>query len=70
MITPYRSYKNFGDMISCLERTAGDLFAWFNNNGLKANADKCHLLLGTKEKLKANIAHQARKASKALDHAI
>ena len=31
-------------------------FAWFNNNGMKTNADKCHLLLSTKKKLKANIS--------------
>ena len=55
--TPYCSYKSFEDVITCLERTAGDLFAWFNNNGMKANADKCHLLLNTKEKLKANISN-------------
>ena len=53
--TPYCSYKNLGDVITCLERTAGDLFAWFNNNGIKANTDKCHLLLSTKVKLKVNI---------------
>ena len=40
-------------------RKADDLFAWFNNNGLKANADKCHLLLSTKEKLKVNISNYA-----------
>ena len=55
--TPYCSYKSFEDVITCLERTAGDLFAWFNNNGMKANADKCHFLLNTKEKLKANISN-------------
>ena len=44
-------------MITCLERTADDLFTWFNNNERKANADKCHLLLSTKEKLKANISN-------------
>ena len=43
--TPYCSYKNFGDVIICLERAANDLFAWFYNNRMKANADKCHLLL-------------------------
>ena len=57
--TPYCSYKNFGDVITCSERTADDLFAWFNTNGLKANADKCHLLLRTKEKLKVNISNYA-----------
>ena len=55
--TPYCSYKNFGDMITCLERTADDQFTWFNNNGMKANADKCHLLLSTKETLNANVSN-------------
>ena len=58
--TPYCSYKNFGDVITCLKRTADDLFEWFNNNnGMKANADKCHLLLSIKEKLKVNISYYA-----------
>ena len=51
----YSCYSNSGDIISCLERTAADLFRWFSNNGMKANADKCHLLQ-TKEKPKANIS--------------
>ena len=53
--TTYCSYKNFEDVITSLERTADDFFTWFNNNGMKADADKCHLLLTKKEKLKANI---------------
>ena len=53
----YCSYKNFEDVITRLESTADDLFMWFNNNGMKANAVKCHLLLNTKEKLKANISN-------------
>ena len=44
-------------MITCLERTADDLFMWHKNNAMKANADKCHLLLSRKEKLKANISN-------------
>ena len=54
---PYCSYINFGDVITCLERKADDLFTWFNSNGMKANADKCQLLLSTKEKLRANISN-------------
>ena len=57
--TPYCSYKNVGDVIACLERTADDLFAWFNNNGIKPNADECYLRLSGKEKLKANISNYA-----------
>ena len=54
--TPCWSYKKIGDVITCLERTADDLFTWFNNNGMKANADKCQPLLNTKKKLKADIS--------------
>ena len=38
----YFSYNNFKDVITCLERTADDYFTSFYNNGMKANADKCH----------------------------
>ena len=44
-------------MITCLERTADDLFTRCNNNEMKANADKCHFLLSTNEKLKASISN-------------
>ena len=49
--TPHCAYDNFDDVLACLEKTASDLFEWFSNNGMKANADKCHLLLSTKGKL-------------------
>ena len=55
---PYCFYECFKDVIICLEKTADDLFTWFSNNEMKANADKCHLLLSTKE-LKANILNYA-----------
>ena len=44
-------------MITCFERAADYLFTWFNNNRMKADADKSHLFLSTKEKLKANISN-------------
>ena len=31
--------KHFKDLIQCLERISDDLFTFFNNNGMKANAD-------------------------------
>ena len=55
--TPYCTYENFGDVLACLEKTASDLFHWFSSNGLKANADKCHLLLTTNEKLTLNVSN-------------
>ena len=55
--TPYCAYDNFDDVLAYLEKTALDLFEWFSNNGMKANVDKCHLLLSTKGKLTANISN-------------
>ena len=31
------------------------MFEWFKNNGMKANPDKCHLLLSKNGKFEANI---------------
>ena len=52
---PYLNYNL--DVSACLEKTTSDLFQWFSNNGMKANADKCHLLLSTKEKITANASN-------------
>ena len=38
-------------MIKLLEDTSIDLLTCFENNGMKVNADKCHLLVSSKEKL-------------------
>ena len=40
------SYADDNHVISCLEKTASDLFEWFSNNGMKAN-----------EKFTANISN-------------
>ena len=55
--TPYCYYKNFEDVITCSERAVDDLFTWFNNNGMKASADKYNFFLSKKEKLKANVSN-------------
>ena len=34
--------------IDKLEQCSESLFTWFQNNGMKANADKCHFLVSTK----------------------
>ena len=31
------------------------IFEWFENNGMKANPDKCHLLLSKNENFDANV---------------
>ena len=40
--TPYASSSN---LINKLEESTNNLFQWFRNNHMKANADKCHLLV-------------------------
>ena len=43
--TPYISDFNLEEVIQKLELTTNNLFEWFKNNHMKANADKCHLLV-------------------------
>ena len=43
--TPYTSDFNLEEAIQKLELTTNNLFEWFKNNHMKANADKCHLLV-------------------------
>ena len=42
--TPYTYGQCGPEIISKLEKETLKLFNWFSNNGLKANAEKCHLL--------------------------
>ena len=44
MTTPY-AYDLNGS--NCLEKNIDNLFDWFSDNFLKANPDKCHLLINT-----------------------
>ena len=43
--TPYTSDFNLEEVIQKLELTTNNLFEWFKNNHMKANTDKCHLLV-------------------------
>ena len=43
--TPYTSDFNLEEVIQKLELITNNLFEWFKNNHMKANADKCHLLV-------------------------
>ena len=47
--TPHVHSENFGVTLERLEEVGNVLFQWFLNNFLKANADKCHLILSTDE---------------------
>ena len=45
--TPFVSGDTPLNVITSLENAAEKLFEWFTNNLMKANHDKCHLLMST-----------------------
>ena len=47
--TPHVCSKNIDITLEKLEEVRKVLFEWFSNNFLKANVDKCHLILSTDE---------------------
>ena len=53
--TPYVSANKPQEVVNKLEKISIVLLTWFKNNGMKANADKCHLLLSLTNNLEANI---------------
>ena len=46
---------NLDDPITSLEQVSNGLFEWFKNNLLKSNADKCHLLVSTNDRMSMNV---------------
>ena len=54
-ITSYTGGKNTQDVITSLENCALVLFKWFENNLMKANSDKSHILLSALTSSTANI---------------
>ena len=54
-INPYHCSDSTESVIETLQIAATELFQWFQNNNLKANADKCHLLLSTSETKQMHI---------------
>ena len=62
--TPYVSAKNNEEVIKALENTSVDMLSWFAFNGMKANPDKCHLLLSTEENCHAVIENHNIENSK------
>ena len=53
--TPYRIGKTPEEVISQLQKSSKSIFEWFENNGMKANPDKRHLLLSKNENFEANV---------------
>ena len=61
--TPYLSAKNVEDVIESLDRASVSLSRWFENNLLKGNADKCHFLVSTSQKVSLNVNNFKIKSS-------
>ena len=53
--TPYAGSSNLDALINKLEESTNNLFQWFRNNHIKANADKCQLLVTGNHEVSANI---------------
>ena len=51
----YASANVIDSLIASLEEASRSLFTWFNNNLMKSNADKCHLLVISNEKVTIKI---------------
>ena len=47
--TLYVSSDSIGDLIRILENDSIKLFKWFSDNMMKANKDKCHLIVSSDE---------------------
>ena len=45
--TPYISSDSIEDIIRILENDSIKLFKWFSDNMMKANKDKCHLIVSS-----------------------
>ena len=53
--TPYATANDIDSLITSLEEASKSLFIWFDNNLMKSNADKCHLLVSSNEKVTIKI---------------
>ena len=65
--TPYTGGKNTQDVITSLGSCVLVLFKWFENNLMKANSDKSHLLVSTSTSSTANINRDIIKNSESED---
>ena len=60
---PTHAKRDTPTVISGLQSTSGKLFNWFEKNHLKANPEKCHLLLSSKYSIETNIGDVSVKSS-------
>ena len=54
--TPYVTAENLDEVIKSLEKDSIKLFQWFSDNQMKANHDKCHLVVSGKNNVTVNAS--------------
>ena len=52
---PYVTGANISSVVKFLEEVACAIFQWFQDNEMKANANKCHVLLNASNELTVQI---------------
>ena len=62
--TPHVIADNIDDLIKSLEGSSTALIQWFDNNILKSNADKCHLVISSNESVTLHVGEYDIKNSK------
>ena len=55
--TPYTRSNDVKGVITSLEKASKELFKWFDDNLMKSNPDKCHLLVGTNDNVAFRIVN-------------
>ena len=51
----YVTGDNISSLVKLLDEVVCAIFQWFKDNEMKANADKCHVLLNTSNELTVKI---------------
>ena len=62
--TPYTTGENIKEVVTKLKKETLSLFKWFSDNQMKANPDKCHLLINRDCKQEIEISNISIKNSK------
>ena len=62
--TPYVIGNGAKEAINSLKEPSDELFYWFANNQMKANPDKCHLLISSSDKVSICVDNYNIKSSK------
>ena len=65
--TPYVTGNNLNDILEILSSETSILFEWFRINEMKSNSDKCHLLVGKKDKISITVGDEVINSSSSVD---